>query len=43
MISQKMQDALNQQIGNEMYSSFIYLSMSAHFESENLGKKGGLW
>jgi ferritin len=36
MISQRMQDALNEQIRNELYSSFVYLSMSAHFESQNL-------
>lgn len=36
MISQRMQDALNEQIRNELYSSFVYLSMSAHFESHNL-------
>jgi ferritin len=36
MISQKMQDALNAQVGNEFYSSFVYLSMSAHFEAQNL-------
>lgn len=36
MISQKMQDALNEQIRNEFYASFVYLSMSAHFESQNL-------
>ena len=36
MIIQMLQDALNEQIRNEMYSSFVYLSMSAHFESENL-------
>lgn len=36
MISQRMQDALNEQIRNELYSSFVYLSMSAHFEAQNL-------
>ena len=36
MISPRMQDALNEQIRNEFYSSFSYLSMSAHFEHQNL-------
>ena len=36
MISPKMQDALNEQVRNEFYSSFAYLSMSAHFEHHNL-------
>lgn len=30
-ISQKMQDALNEQINAEMYSAYLYLSMSSHF------------
>jgi ferritin len=36
MISPRMQDALNEQVRNEFYSSFAYLSMSAHFEHHNL-------
>jgi len=36
MISGKMQEALNEQINAEMYSAYLYLSMSAYFESENL-------
>jgi len=36
MISPRMQEALNEQIKNEFYSSFAYLSMSAHFEHQNL-------
>ncbi|MBZ0255979.1 ferritin [bacterium] len=36
MTSKKMFDALNQQINEEMYSSYIYLSMAAYFESINL-------
>ena len=36
MLSQRMQDALNQQIEREFYSSFVYLAMSAHFEHGNL-------
>ncbi len=35
MISEKMQKALNDQINAELFSSYIYLSMSAYFESEN--------
>ena len=36
MISDKMQDALNRQINAEMYSAYLYLAMSAHFERANL-------
>ena len=36
MISKPMQDAINDQIKNEIYSAYLYLSMSAHFESINL-------
>ena len=36
MISPRMQDALNEQIRNEFFSSVTYLSMSAHFEHQNL-------
>ncbi len=36
MIKKKMQDALNKQIGEEVYSSYLYLSMAAYFESINL-------
>ncbi len=36
MASKKMFDALNKQINEEMYSSYIYLSMAAYFESINL-------
>jgi ferritin len=37
MISKTMQDAINEQINKELFSSYLYLSMSAHFESLNLG------
>ncbi|NQT38903.1 MAG: ferritin, partial [Planctomycetes bacterium] len=30
MLSQKMQDALNEQFNAEYYSSYLYLSMAAH-------------
>lgn len=36
MIGKKMQDALNKQINEEMFSSYLYLSMSADFQSKNL-------
>ncbi len=36
MLSQSVQDALNEQIKNEFYSSFVYLSMSAYFDQQNL-------
>ena len=36
MISKKMQAALNEQINEELYSSYLYLAMAAWFESENL-------
>lgn len=35
MISEKMQKALNDQINAELFSSYLYLSMSAYFEAEN--------
>lgn len=36
MISEKMQVALNQQLNEELYSSYLYLSMAAYFEEKNL-------
>jgi ferritin len=33
MLSKSLQDALNNQIKHEFYSSFLYLSMSAYFEA----------
>ena len=36
MLNKKVQDAINEQIKNEIYSAYIYLSMSAYLESENL-------
>lgn len=35
-LSKRMQDALNEQIKEELFSSYIYLSMAAYFESINL-------
>ena len=37
MLSDKMQGALNGQINAEIFSSYLYLSMSAYFESVGLG------
>lgn len=36
MISKKMEEAINEQINAEMYSSYLYLAMSAHFETMDL-------
>jgi len=36
MLSKKMQDALNNQLNEEMYSSYLYLSIAAHFEEQNM-------
>lgn len=36
MLSKKMTAAINDQIGYEFYSAYLYLAMSAHFESVNL-------
>jgi len=36
MLNEKMEKALNEQINEELYSSYLYLAMAAWFESENL-------
>ncbi len=36
MITKTMQDAINEQINKELYSSYLYLSMAGFFESKNL-------
>jgi ferritin len=36
MISNAMQNAINEQINKELYSSYLYLSMAAYFENKNL-------
>jgi len=36
MLSDKLQKAMNNQIMHEMYSAYLYLAMSAHFEAANL-------
>jgi ferritin len=35
-MKQAVQDAVNEQLKHELSSAYVYLSMSAHFESENL-------
>lgn len=35
-LSKSMEDALNRQVNRELYSSYLYLGMSAYFESVNL-------
>ena len=36
MLSEKLQDELNRQMNAELYSSYLYLSMSAYFHHINL-------
>lgn len=36
MLSEELQDAINEQINKELYSGYLYLSMSAYCEAENL-------
>lgn len=36
MMNPKIQDAFNEQLSAELFSSYLYLSMSAYFESQNL-------
>jgi len=36
MISEAMQDAINEQIKHEFYSAYMYLSIAAFFEAKNL-------
>jgi ferritin len=36
MLSKAMQEAINEQIKNELYSGYLYLSMAAYFESQTL-------
>ena len=36
MIGKKMEEALNGQLNAELYSAYLYLSMTAYFESVNL-------
>lgn len=36
MLNAKMQEALNKQLNAELFSSYLYLSMAAYFESQSL-------
>jgi ferritin len=36
MLNKKVQDALNEQLNAELYSSYLYVAMSAYFEATNL-------
>ena len=36
MLKKSMQDAMNDQINKELFSSYLYLSMAAYFEDKNL-------
>ena len=36
MFPKPVQDAMNKQINHELFSSYLYLSMAAHFEQEGL-------
>jgi ferritin len=38
MLTKKIEEALNEQLGRELYSAYLYLSMSSH--STNTGLKG---
>lgn len=35
-MNERMQEAFNEQINEELFSSYIYLAMAAHFEAMNL-------
>ena len=41
MIGKKMEKAFNDQLNAELYSSYLYLSMAAYFESQNLKGMAG--
>jgi ferritin len=36
MLSQKLQDAMNEQMKNEFFSAYLYMAMSGYFQAENL-------
>lgn len=36
MLSNKIEDALNEQVNAEFWSAYLYLSMACHFEAEGL-------
>lgn len=37
MLTQRMEQALNDQVNAEMYSAYLYLAMAAYFEEQGLG------
>jgi ferritin len=41
MLSKRMETALNKQVVAEYYSAYLYMAMSAYFESVNLGGFAG--
>jgi len=41
LLSEAVQDAINEQIKHEIYSAYLYLAMSAHFEAEGLSGFAG--
>lgn len=41
MLDSKIQDAFNKQLNVELFSSYLYLSMAAYFESQNLKGMAG--
>jgi len=41
MLNAKIQDALNKQLNAELFSSYLYLSMAAYFESKTLPGMAG--
>ena len=36
MLSQKLQDALNEQMKNEFFSAYLYMAMAGYFQNEDL-------
>lgn len=40
MINQQVRNAMNEQIQHEVYSSYLYLSMAAYFDSQGLDGMG---
>ena len=36
MLTQRLQDVLNEQMKNEFYSAYLYLAMAGYFQSEDL-------
>jgi ferritin len=44
VLSPKIEDAFNKQLNAELYSAYLYLSMSAYFESQNFaGMAHWMW